>query len=269
MKNNPLISIIVPCYNDGRYINECIESVHNQSYENYEIIIMNDGSNDIKTNKILQGISHPKIKVFETKNQGVSLARNFGIEKSKGIYILPLDADDKIGLNYITKAINILEERAAVKVVSCDIKLFGNKNSILKLEPYSIEQLICKNIIVVSSIFRRSDFDNTSGYNPEMKDGFEDWDFWLSFLKNGGGVHNIDAVEFYYRIKRGSRNNSLTEEKFKKLRHQIFENHKTLYSQHFLNPLNCFEYELIVKSKEYRLGKFLLKPIRFFYNLLY
>lgn len=269
MKNNPLISVIVPCYNDGRYINECIESVHNQSYENYEIIIINDGSNDLKTNKILRAISHPKITVFETKNQGVSLARNFGIEKSKGIYILPLDADDKIGLNFIGQAIKILESRPTVKVVGCDVMLFGDKNGILQFEPYSIEKLICKNIIVVSSVYRRSDFNNIGGYNPNMKDGFEDWDFWLSFLKNGGDVYKIDSVEFYYRIKKDSRNNLLNKEKFKKLRRQIYENHKDLYAQHFLDPQNCFEYELIIKSKEYCLGKFLLKPIRFLNKLLY
>jgi glycosyltransferase involved in cell wall biosynthesis len=79
MNSNPLISIIVPCFNDGKYINECINSIHLQNYENYEIIIVNDGSTDKKTNEIIDAISHNKIKVIQTQNQGPAKARNLAI----------------------------------------------------------------------------------------------------------------------------------------------------------------------------------------------
>lgn len=263
----PLISIIVPCYNDGEYIHECLASIHEQYYKNYEVIVINDGSDDEFTNRIINNLDHPRIKVIKSVNQGPALARNLAIRNSNGKYILPLDADDKIGALFIKEAIEVLEEKFTVKIVNCNVRFFGIKNGEMKPEPYSIEKLLSENIIVSSSVFRRIDFDNTKGYNPVMKEGFEDWDFWLSILENGGGVYTINRLEFFYRIKKNSRNNSITSEGFKRLRFQIYNNHKQLYSKHFLDPILSFEYKLIKNSKEYRLGKLLLKPIRMLYKL--
>jgi glycosyltransferase involved in cell wall biosynthesis len=268
MDQTPLISIIVPCYNDGKYIYECLNSIHKQYYKNYEIIIINDGSTDSRTNKIISEIDHPKVKVLQTKNQGPSKARNQAILNSNGKYILPLDADNKIGELFIQEAIEILEKKPAVKIVNCDLKLFGSKTGYIKFEPFSIEKLLCKNLIECASVYRRTDFDKTKGYNPNMKETFEDWDFWLSLLESGGEVYKINRAEVYYRVKKGSRNSSVSPEQFKRLRYQIYKNHKDLYSKHFFDPLMSFEYDLIKKSKEYKLGKLLLKPIRFIYNLV-
>lgn len=268
-KNLPLISIIVPCYNHGEYIHECIDSVHNQGYKNYEIIVINDGSTDSYTNEVIQKISHPQIKIFETKNQGPSLSRNLGIKNSKGKYILPLDADNKVGKEFIKNAIEILEGNENIKIVNCDIQLFGAKKREIKLEPFSIRKILGKNIIECASVFRRSDFDKTNGYNSNMKEGLEDWDFWLSILESGGDVYKIDKAQIFYRVNKASRNNSITPEGFKRLRYQIYQNHKELYAKHFFDPLESFEYDLIIKSKEYKFGKFLLKPIRKIYNFFH
>lgn len=258
----------MPCYNDGKFIRECLDSVHQQHYVNYEIVVINDGSTDTFTNKVVKGIDHPKITVLETDNQGVSLARNTGIKHSNGKYILPLDADDKIGKNFIGEAVAILESSEETKVVCCDIQLFGVRNEVIQFQEYTLERLMGRNIMTVSSMFRKSDFDQTHGFNPNMKDGFEDWDFWLTLLKTGGSVHKISGIEFYYRIKQNSRNSSL-KDKYRKLRRQIYNNHKDLYAQHMLDPLESFEYELITQSREYRLGLFLLKPVRKLYKFFH
>lgn len=268
MKNTPLISVIVPCYNDGKYIHECLNSVHEQNYEYYEIIVINDGSDDENTNSILKNLNHPKLKVLQTENQGPSKARNQAILHSKGKYILPLDADNKVGKVFIQEAIEILEQKANVKIVNCDLQLFGAKKAIIKFESFSMEKLLCENTIECASVFRREDFDKTKGYNPNMKETFEDWDFWLSLLENGGDVEKIDKAEIFYRVKKGSRNSTVSPEGFKRLRYQMYTNHKALYAKHFIDPLKTFEYQLMKNSKEYRLGKMILKPIRLIYNLL-
>lgn len=268
MNSLPLISIIVPCYNDGKYIHECLESVHNQQYNNYEIIIINDGSTDVKTTEILKNIDHHKIIVLQTQNQGPAKARNQAIKNSSGKYILPLDADNKVGKVFIKEAIEILEQNSDVKIVNCDLRFFGAKRGIMKFESYSIEKLMCENIIECASVFRRKDFDKTIGYNPNMAEGLEDWDFWLSILETGGDVRKINKAEIYYRVKRGSRNNSITNDGFKRLRFQIYNNHKELYSKLFFDPLKSFEYKLIKESKEYQVGAFFLKPIRALHKFL-
>lgn len=108
MSIKPFISIIIPVYNGEKYINRLIDSITNQDYENYEIIIVNDGSTD-KTKDILDNINNDKIKVYHQKNGGASSARNYGIKKSSGKYILFADSDDFYNENLFKKIVPYLE----------------------------------------------------------------------------------------------------------------------------------------------------------------
>lgn len=259
---NPKVSVIIPCFNQGKYIDEAINSVLNSTYKNVEIIVVNDGSTDEFTKSILKSGLWDKTTIHTILNGGVSNARNFAILNSHGKYILPLDADDKIDKNYIEEAVNILEIYPEIKVVCCNVMLFGAKKGKFVLPEFSLETLLARNTMVVSSLFRRSDFDNTLGYNENMRNGLEDWDFWLRLLKTGGDVYKIDKTLFYYRIKKKSRN-YLDSSEIKKLRYQIFLNHRELYSQYFFDPTVSEEYGLILGSIEYRLGLLLMMPFRF------
>jgi hypothetical protein len=119
-------------------------------------------------------------------------------------------------------------------------------------------------------MYRRYDFDKTSGYNESMDIGFEDWDFWLSFIKDESEVYKIPETLFSYRIKLKSRNSSLDIEKQRSIRRQIFNNHKEIYNS-FLNTSDLiFEYYLLInkfetlsKSPDFVLGKTMLAPFRF------
>jgi len=268
MMGNDLVSIIMPCYNQGKYIDEAIQSVLRSTYANIEIIVVNDGSTDPFTNELLKTKSWNKTTVLNVSNIGVCEARNHAIRNSIGKYILPLDADDKIAPLYIEEAVAVLETRPEVKVVSCDVEMFGYKKGPYALPQHSMEMLLGQNTMVVTSMFRRVDFDATIGYNPNMSTGFEDWDFWLTLLENGGGVYKIDKVGFYYRIKKGSRNKSIKKGILQELRYQVYLNHKELYAKNFFNPVNSIEYQLIEKSKEYQVGRIILKPIRIIQNIL-
>lgn len=261
-----VVSIIIPCFNGGKYIDKTIKSVLDQTYQNYEIIIVDDGSTDPFTIDYLSELSHSKIKVFFKKNDGVSSARNYAIKESKGDYILPLDADDLISDDYLELAVRILNQNSFVKLVTCNVKYFGYRNELKPTIEFSIEKLLAKNLFVVSSMFRRCDYEMTKGFNSNMNDGFEDWDFWISLLGNGGEVHNIDKTCFYYRMHKDSRNFGLKYAS-KNLRYQIYENHTELYHRYFIDPTNCFEYELIKDSMEYKVGKMILKPFRCFQKL--
>lgn len=263
----PLVSIIIPCFNQGQFIKATVKSAQEQTYSNIEIIVVDDGSTDIRTQKALSEISSNQVTVIRKKNTGVAETRNVGIINSKGKYVLPLDGDDLLGSTYVSKAVGILEEFGDVKVVTTLVKYFGRKNTNFTLPQYSLDGLMGQNLFVCTSMFRRNDFDNTAGFNINMKDGFEDWDFWLSLLKHGGGVHTINEVLFFYRLNKGSRNSSLTMEVQKKLRNQIYLNHRELYSSRFFDPQLSFEYQNIINSKEYRIGTFLLKPVRYIIDI--
>jgi len=105
--DNPLVSIIVPCYNQSKYIRETLNSIIYQTYKNWECIIVNDGSTDNSESVIFQTIKEDnRFKYIKTPNLGVVSARNTSIRNSSGIYIFPLDSDDTIHPNCIEYCIN-------------------------------------------------------------------------------------------------------------------------------------------------------------------
>ncbi len=272
MENNqhPVVSVIVPCYNYAAYLSECLDSILAQTFTDWECIIADNCSTDNTkeiAGKYVQKDSRFKYIYCEIK--GVSAARNKAIANSSGKYILPVDADDRIGAGYLQKAVPVLEEKSNVTIVYCQAELFGHVSGKWNLPEYSLEKMLKQNIIFCSGLYRRTDFDQTKGYNEAFLQGFEDWDFWLSLLKNGGDVYRINEVLFYYRIRKTSRNNSLDTEKQKTLRRMVYENHRQLYAQSlnisdviFENYLNETKYKGIATSMDYRIGKLLLSPLR-------
>lgn len=208
-----LVSVIIPCYNQGGFLTETIASVLGSDYPSLEIIIINDGSSD-NTDQIGKYLAaqHPNITYISQSNAGPSIARNKAIDIASGKYILPLDADDLISSNYISEAVNILESRPEVKVVYCQAEKFGFKNGPWKLKPFSRPKLALDNMIFVSGIYRKNDWKAIGGYAPEMTWGYEDWEFWISMLKDDGEVVQLPFVGFYYRTSPTSRRKSVKKE---------------------------------------------------------
>jgi len=267
----PKVSVIIPCYNQGQYVNEAVQSVLAQACGDYEIIIVNDGSTDEFTNDLLSSYRGEKIKVIHTANQGLAEARNNGIRASTGRYILPLDADDKIGAEYLAEAIKVLDADHETGIVYCEAEYFGEKTGKWDLPPYSFERMLRENKIFCSAFFRREDYDATCGYDPKMIHGLEDWDFWLSLLELGKKAYRIPKILFYYRIRANSMVHTLDEEKYAYLRHRVYRNHLTLYAQHFPDPINLYwenetlrqKLERVYNSNDYKIGSGIMKVLRY------
>lgn len=247
-----LISVIVPCYNQGHFLSETLDSVMVQTYKHWECIIVDDGSSD-NTKDIAKIYCNKdnRIKYIYQENAGLSSARNTGIKHSSGEYILPLDSDDRINTQYMEKALKVFNENKNLRIVYCRAALFGKRKGEWKLPAFSIERMLGRNCIFCSAFYKRIDFDRVGGYKVNMKYGFEDWDFWLSILEYGGEVHQINDILFYYRIRKHSMLRSLDINKMKYLRRQIWENHKDLYARNFLDPTETFEYTNLVGHKAF------------------
>lgn len=267
----PKVSVIIPCYNQGQYLNEAVQSVLAQTCDDFEIIIVNDGSTDGFTNDLLSKYSGGKITVLHTANHGLSGARNNGIRASTGRYILPLDADDKISAEYLAEAIKVLDADPETGIVYCEAEYFGEKTGKWELPTYSFLKMLRENQIFCSAFFRREDYDATCGYNPNMIHGWEDWDFWLSLLELGKKVHRIPRVLFYYRIRAESMVRALDEENYAFLRIRVYRNHLALYAQEFQDPINLsWENEILrneltqlYNSKDYKIGNRIMEMLRF------
>lgn len=209
------VSVVIPCYNLGAYLDEAVASVLQQTYGDFEIIIVNDGSTDPETVFLLEKYDKPKTRVIHTSNQGVSAARNTGIREAYGEYVLPLDADDKIGPDYLQKAVDILDSRLEVGVVYCEEYMFGEKEGLCKMPEYNPISLLFNNMIFPSAFYRKSDWERVGGYWPKMTYGWEDWEFWISMSRLNKKVFKIPEALYYYRIRSNSRDHSMA------LRHKI------------------------------------------------
>src|ERR1700736_2112376 len=113
----PRVSVVIPCFNLGEYVDEAVDSVLCQTLQDLEIVIVNDGSTDPHTNAKLAGYSKPRTRVIQTENQGLAAARNVGIADSRGDYILPLDADDRIAPTFLEKTAAVLDQHPEIGIV--------------------------------------------------------------------------------------------------------------------------------------------------------
>ena len=237
---NPLVSVIVPMYNASGTIVETLDSIQASTYRPLEVVVVDDGSTDDSRHVAQTYVeSHGKDKdlswsVLSQANRGVSAARNHAIRAARGEYILPVDADDKIGTTYIAHAVAAM--RPEVRVVSCKACFFGAKTDEWKLPKFSHELLARKNMIHVSSLFRRADWEKAGGYCEE--DIYrEDWDFWLSLFEQGGEFVLLDEVGLYYRIQAGSRR--LTAKQHKRAIVDAVNRRHPAYMQRYLGgPLH-------------------------------
>jgi len=230
-QSNPKVSVIIPCYNQGSFLQEAVESVLEQTYQNFEIIIINDGSTDAATVALLKNYKQPRTTVIHTNNQGLASARNNGINIAKGKYILPLDADDKIGKNYLQKAIEKLEMNDNLGIVYCEAEFFGHEIGKWELPEYKFPDILLHNVIFSTGFFKKSDWQAIGGYRPNMVFGWEDYDFWLSIIELGKEVYRIPEVLFYYRKYSDSMTVLITNKNFIFSYCQLFYNHPFLYNQ--------------------------------------
>ncbi|WP_443938125.1 glycosyltransferase family 2 protein [Pedobacter sp. MW01-1-1] len=201
------ISIIIPCFNDGQYLKEAIDSVLECKIEDKEIIIINDGSTDLVTLEVLQDVSKLKgVKLITQKNMGLAFSRNKAIKEAHGKYIFPLDADNKTTVAYVTKAIDLLE-KTKVDIVYAKPYFFGDDIPERKFQTkkFDATELLCGNYIDACAIFRKSVWEAIGGYDENMPfPGNEDWAFWISCSFKGFKFKFIEEELFGYRIKQNS-----------------------------------------------------------------
>ena len=249
------ISVIVPCFKQAEFLDECIISVINQTFQNWECIIVDDGSPD-NTEEISKEWCKrdSRIKYYKKVNEGVCKAKNYGINLAEGKYILPLDADDKIGRQYMELALLYFKKNNNTKIIYCRCEFFGDMRREFRLPEYSFKKILTVNIIFNSAFFLKKEWERIGGYDINMIEGLEDWEFWINMLTNGGDVVRINSVQFYYRIKKNSRS-SIVEFKYEKLCNYICEKHISVYNKIIGNHILL---NVIKESLEYRLGKSIL-----------
>lgn len=257
------VSIIIPVHNSGHFLEETVASVEQQSYTEVELIIVDNCSTDEFTLAVLKKLGEDYQLVSSTE-KGLSAARNDGIREASGKYILPLDSDDIIAPTFVEKCVQKFKENDNLTLVRTQIELFGKKSGTIVFAPYSLPTLLARNLMVATSMFKKEDWEKVGGYDTALNTCFEDWEFWINLLKDGGAVETVDEPLFKYRIRKRSMMHSLRLENLKAARRVIWEKHKVLYAKHYMDPTESFEYKLMEDSKANKIGNLLLAPFASF-----
>ena len=239
------ISVIIPVYNGERYLNECIDSIVNQTYSNLEIIIVNDGSQD-KTDEICleYAKADDRICYIKKSNAGVSSARNFGIENATGEYIAFIDADDYIASNYFEKLYDALKntqsEIAFSKyfwdkqtkiipqkekfLISCEVNTNDRKfNKLLKhffINKNNIHGSCCR-CLFESKIIKTLKFSEELKYSEDLL-------FLIKCFQTSRKIAVVDEYLYFYRIHKGSATNNFIEGLLENYLHLIRDLEKPL-----------------------------------------
>jgi glycosyltransferase involved in cell wall biosynthesis len=205
---NPFVSVLMPVFNGEAFLEEAILGILNQSYKNFEFIILNDGSTD-RTAAIINSFKDSRIRpINNTENKGLVEIMNQGLHLANGEYIIRADSDDISLPKRIEKQVNFLQNNSSVGVVCCWLKTLDNKNYIKK--SYSEHDLIAANLLFNTSIPQPGSCFRTSlirecniQYDSQFKDGAEDYELW-SRLKEITRLACLPEVLVLYRIHKAS-----------------------------------------------------------------
>jgi glycosyltransferase involved in cell wall biosynthesis len=202
----PRVSVIIPCYNLGRYVGEAVESVLAQTVQDFEILVVDDGSTDRHTQQLLASPPWPGVTVFRTPNGGVGRARNFLIERARGSFLCALDADDRLHPEYFERTLAAFARDQSLTFVSTHMQMFGDDDR--RWPPDArcdLAALLVDDPVFCAALVRRAAVVAAGGYDTGMPaQGNEDWDLWIRLLEAGGRGTILPEVLFYYRRRRGS-----------------------------------------------------------------
>ncbi len=200
MIDKPEVTVVIPCFNQGQFIAECVGSLESQTFSSWKAIVVDDASTDGQTPGLCDAVRSDRITVVHVqKNQGRAGARNVGIKLAESEAVMSLDADDKLAPTHFARTVPRLLEDPRCGIVYTDYQNFGTLSSVTRAKPFDPVIFYVQQYIFAGSLFRKSAFDKTSGYRCEFNIGNEDWDFWLAIVEAGFSGTYVAEPLYHYR----------------------------------------------------------------------
>jgi len=234
----PRVSVIVPCFNLGRYLPEAISSVRHQTFTDFEIVVVDDGSTDAETAKVLAATNGSGIRIIRSVNRGLPAARNLGISEARGEFISCLDADDLFDPAWLDTAVARLDADPGLAFVSHWLEAFGDEEGPWTPGRSDLAALLDQNVFNGAALFRRQLVDAVGGFDETMRDGCEDWEFWIRVMERGYRGAIIPAPLYRYRRRPDSMSRAMTgSDTWFRLFGELIDKHSSSYRDHLLDLL--------------------------------
>ncbi len=195
----PRISVVLTCHNLGAYLDGAVDSVLAQTLQAFEVLVVDDGSTDPETLRVLERCERPPLRVLRTENRGLPAARNLGVSAACGVYVCCLDADDLLLPTWLEKAAALLDADPGLAFVSHWLRAFGDREWEWKPESCEFPALLDRNTVNGAALVRRAALLAVGGYDETMRQGCEDWELWVRMAARGYRGTILKEVQFLYR----------------------------------------------------------------------
>ena len=294
LDSRPFFSIVMAAYNQGAYIDETVKSVAAQSYERWELIIVNDGSSDdswAKASNLMDKYGKRRIRLINKRNGGLADARNVGMRYARGDWLCMLDSDDLLARDYLSRAAELVEEEhgdggdiatttsgghtgtGGVDIIPGCMRNFDAVSSDWCFpEGFSIVGVSHWNKFHASVLMKADLMRKVGGYDPGIPWGLEDWNFWLNAAKFNPIVRFVPEITFYYRHHKGT---SMRKKMFaaylEQTKAMVRTNHVELYEPvQLLHDHETIEnmHDDTMKELEKKMQQFPLQPMPYFWRAL-
>ena len=231
----PAVSVVVPCYNGGRFLDALMRSLARQTYRDFEIVIVDDGSRDPATLHKLSALGGAA-RVIRQDNAGPSAARNAGVRAARAYVLFMLDCDDTIEPSFLAETVPLLQASPAdVGMVFSDIRLSGAESGI-STRYFNRFDLLFTNTLSSGLVMRRCAFDAAGGYDEAMRDGYEDWDFSLRLARAGFRGVRLAKPLYIYQIASAAAPSRSTEIDSKRLYAALWRNIRERHAESYKVP---------------------------------
>ena len=197
------VSIVIPCYNPGRWLLDAVASARAQTYAQVEIVLVDDGTSQADALDYIRSAATHVDRLLRQSNRGLPAARNAGVRAAGGRFIVPLDADDIIEPRYVAECVAAISAADSAFVYT-DCRVFGDRRYLETLPEYNLYDLLDRNSLTYAALIRREDWELAGGYDESMRDGYEDWEFWLRLGAANRFGRRLPQPLFRYRRRKGS-----------------------------------------------------------------
>ncbi|MBF0283760.1 MAG: glycosyltransferase family 2 protein [Magnetococcales bacterium] len=224
----PLVTVFLPCYNAGRFLPEALASLEAQTFRDFEILVIDDGSTDPDTLALLDRLP-PTIRVIHQPNRGLAGARNTGFREARGAWVLPLDSDDRLAPAFLEKTVAKLRETPEAAFAFAYLDLFGDKSGPLAKRYNFFEQLFL-NQLPYCLLQLKQCWEQAGGYDESMRLGYEDWEYNIRLGAHGFFGVAVEEPLFHYRVSAGGMLKSISAQRHAQLWQFIQAKHPRLYT---------------------------------------
>lgn len=235
LSSNPFVSVVVPYYNLGEFVEEAVESALASEEVQLELLIVNDGTTDPASLEVLERIrsgEDPRVRILDIPNGGLANARNVGAKNANGELVCFLDADDRVHPDFIRRAVEVFRRWDNVHMVYSWVRFFGESRGIWHAWPFDLPYLLCHNLLIPIVVVRRESFLRHGKNKSHIIYGLEDYESWISMAEAGCGGVAIPETLVEYRIRETSMFRVIDNDKKLYLYDLIAEEHPELFKEY-------------------------------------